>query len=88
MQALLFTNARVFDGHSGDCADGMNVLVADRLIREVSAQPLSAPEARRIDIAGRTLMPWRVQITVQPASRTASVRRFTGPITARIGAGS
>lgn len=42
MTQLPFTNARVFDGHSADCAEGMNVPVADGLILECSSQPIAA----------------------------------------------
>jgi len=55
---LVFTNARVFDGKSGDCPEGMSVLVEDERIREVSAKKVKAPKnARVIDVRGRTLMP-------------------------------
>src|SRR4051794_10849295 len=57
MTTLLFTGARVFDGQSADCAEGMQVLVADGLIQEVTAQPVVARDARVIDVGGRTLMP-------------------------------
>jgi imidazolonepropionase-like amidohydrolase len=58
LSALLFTNARIFDGHSADCAEGMSVLVEGGVIREVSAQPVTAPkDARTVDVGGRTLMP-------------------------------
>ena len=49
MSQLLITQARVFDGTHADCAEGMNVLVADGLIQQVSAQPITAPNARVID---------------------------------------
>ena len=55
---LVFTNARVFDGKSGDCPEGMSVLVEDERIREVSAKKVKTPKnARVIDVRGRTLMP-------------------------------
>lgn len=57
MTPILFTRARIFDGTSADCPDGMNLLVADGLIQEISAAPIRAPDARVIDVAGRTLMP-------------------------------
>jgi len=57
MNPLLFTNARVFDGSSADCAEGMHVLVADGEIQEVSTQRPKAENARVIDVGGRTLMP-------------------------------
>jgi imidazolonepropionase-like amidohydrolase len=57
MTPLLFRNARIFDGADAECAEGMELLVADGLIQEVSARPITAPRARVIDAAGRTLMP-------------------------------
>ncbi len=57
MTQLLFKNARVFDGASADCAEGMSLLVADGRIQEVSGGSISAPDARVIDVAGRTVMP-------------------------------
>jgi imidazolonepropionase-like amidohydrolase len=57
MTALLFKNARVFDGTNADCAEGMQVRVADGLIQEISAKPIAAPGARVIDAGGRTVMP-------------------------------
>src|SRR6478672_10928875 len=57
MTPLLFRNARIFDGTNADCPEGMDLLVADELIQEVSARPIAAPHARVIDVAGRTLMP-------------------------------
>ena len=57
MSRLLFKNARIFDGHNADCPEGMSVLVEDGLIREVSDKPITAPNARVLDVAGRTLMP-------------------------------
>ena len=90
---LLFRNARVFDGHSADCPEGVSVLVADGLIQEVSERPVRAPKARVIDVAGRTLMPGLIDAhthayacdvnvfkieTVGPAYRTAHAVRMLG----------
>jgi imidazolonepropionase-like amidohydrolase len=57
MTTLLITNARVFDGSSPDCAQGMNVLVADGLIQEVSNKRPAAKDAVVVDAGGRTVMP-------------------------------
>jgi imidazolonepropionase-like amidohydrolase len=57
MTPLLFKNARIFDGTSAECAEGMCLRVADGLIHEVSARTITDKEARVIDVAGRTLMP-------------------------------
>lgn len=76
MTQLLFRNARVFDGHSADCAEGMNVLVADGLIRECSSQPIDAPEARVIDVAGRTLMPGLIDAHIHAYASDVSMQKI------------
>jgi imidazolonepropionase-like amidohydrolase len=53
----LFTNVNVFDGHADELAMGMNVLVEGNLIKQVSAEPISAAGATVIDGGGRTLLP-------------------------------
>jgi imidazolonepropionase-like amidohydrolase len=72
---LLFTNARIFDGSSADCAEGMSVRVADGLIREISAQPIKAPEAQVIDVGGRTLMPGLIDAHVHAFASDVNVQR-------------
>ncbi len=57
MTQTVFENARIFDGYSADCADGMSVLIEDGMIREVSEHPIKADGAQRLDVAGKTLMP-------------------------------
>lgn len=57
MTAVLFKNARVFDGFSQECPEGMDVLIEDGLIRELSDKPINVSIAHTIDVAGRTLMP-------------------------------
>ncbi|MCU0937869.1 MAG: amidohydrolase family protein [Burkholderiaceae bacterium] len=72
---LLFTNARIFDGNSADCAEGMCVRVADGLIQEISAAPIAAPEARVIDASGRTLMPGLIDAHVHAFASDVDVRK-------------
>lgn len=62
MSQTLFTNARIFDGHSEDCPDGMSVLVEDDRIVEISDRRINAPDAQRIDVGGRTLMPGLIDL--------------------------
>jgi imidazolonepropionase-like amidohydrolase len=54
---LLFTGGRVLDAGAGRLVDGLEVLVADGRIREVSDTPIRSDGAVRVDLAGRTLMP-------------------------------
>lgn len=75
--ALLFKNARIFDGASADCAEGMNLLVADGRIQEVSAQPITARvEACVVDAAGRTLMPGLIDAHIHAFASDVSVGRI------------
>ncbi len=76
MAPLLFTGARVFDGARADCAEGMNVLVADGTIQEVSAQPVAARDARVIDVGGRTLMPGMIDAHVHAFASDVAVQRI------------
>src|SRR5262245_10502920 len=57
MSSVLLKNARVFDGIDGDCPEGMQVLVENATIREVSDKPIKTADAQVVDVGGRTLMP-------------------------------
>lgn len=75
--ALLFTRARVFDGTDADGPEGMQVLVADGRIQEVSAQPLKPPAgARTIDCGGRTLMPGLIDAHIHAFASDVAVQRI------------
>jgi len=54
---VLFTNVNIFDGTSETLQNGMNVLVVDNLISQISSSPINAPGVTVIDGRGRTLMP-------------------------------
>ncbi|WP_439031238.1 amidohydrolase family protein [Gordonia terrae] len=64
MTQIILENARIFDGVSEECADGMAVLVADGRIREISNRPIRSDDAQRIDVAGKTLMPGLIDMHV------------------------
>ena len=56
----LITNVQIFDGVNEErMAD--NVLVEGNLIKQVSAKPISAPNATVIDGGGGTLMPGLIE---------------------------
>jgi imidazolonepropionase-like amidohydrolase len=57
---VLFTNVYIFDGADDERMAG-NVLVEGNLIKQVSAEAISAPGAKVIDGAGRTLMPGLIE---------------------------
>ena len=76
MTQLLFKNARIFDGTREACPEGMSVRVADGLIQEVSAQPLSAHDAQLIDVGGRTLMPGLIDAHVHAFASDVVVQKI------------
>jgi imidazolonepropionase-like amidohydrolase len=55
--SYLFTGGRFLDPRRDELIDGIEVLVEDDLIREISDRPLTSAAAQRIDIGNRTLMP-------------------------------
>lgn len=58
MSAILFTNARLFDGEGPELIDGAQVLVADGVVQAVSTEKIRPPSACEVlDLGGRTLMP-------------------------------
>jgi imidazolonepropionase-like amidohydrolase len=57
MTMTILENGRLFDGIHDDLAESCYVLVEDDRIREVAREPISIPDARRIDCRGQTVMP-------------------------------
>jgi imidazolonepropionase-like amidohydrolase len=56
MSSFLFTNGRVLDPEKAALIDGLDVLVEDDAIREVSDTPIKS-NAEVVDLKGKTLMP-------------------------------
>ncbi len=57
MGSYLFTGGRFLDPRRDELIDGIEVLVENNLIKEVSDRPIAAAAAQRVSIGGRTLMP-------------------------------
>lgn len=57
MSSILFHNAALFDGTSDGLLPERHVLVENGRIKEVADTPITAGEARVVDLAGHTLMP-------------------------------
>lgn len=64
MTVTIFENARIFDGVSADCPTGMSVAVEDGTIKTVSDKAITASDAQRIDVGGRTLMPGLIDLHI------------------------
>lgn len=82
MDRILFRNATVLDCDAGLGLPGHDVLVEGDRIVEVSAGEIAAPEAQRIDVGGRTLMPGLIDAHVHVVVTTMNLAAMaTRPVT-------
>jgi imidazolonepropionase-like amidohydrolase len=75
MNTLILRNARVFDGSNADCPEGMSLRIEGDRIVEVSSQPITVPDARVIDVGGRTLMPGLIDAHVHAFASDVTIGR-------------
>lgn len=54
---ILFENCRVFDGASAEISEGMNLVIANGQIQEISENKISVNNAERINLQNKFLMP-------------------------------
>ncbi|MEQ9815573.1 MAG: amidohydrolase family protein [Azospirillaceae bacterium] len=54
---IVFENARLFDGTSAELGEGVSVAVEGDTIKEVTKGAIGGNPARRVDVAGKVLMP-------------------------------
>ena len=64
MTAYLFTGGRFLDVKAKQMVDGIEVLVENGVVSEVSDKPIENSSAERIDLGGKTLMPGLVDAHV------------------------
>jgi imidazolonepropionase-like amidohydrolase len=57
MAAYLFHGGYFLDPRKAELQGGVEVLIEDDRVKEVSDRPISAASADRVDLRGRTLMP-------------------------------
>jgi len=57
VSAFLFSGGRFLDPRRDTLVEGIEVLVEDGIVREVSDRPITASGAKRVALDGRTLMP-------------------------------
>ena len=76
MTAILLTNARIFDGENADCPEGMQVLIEQGQIREISTRPIKAANADAIDVGGRTVMPGLIDAHIHAYGSDVNVQKI------------
>jgi imidazolonepropionase-like amidohydrolase len=77
MAQVLFRNCTLLDLEGGSALPGHSVLVEGERIAEVSEGEIRAPEARRIDAGGRTLMPGLIDAHVHAVITTMNLAAMT-----------
>jgi imidazolonepropionase-like amidohydrolase len=70
MERTLFENATLLDPDAGELRPGRHVLVEGERIAAVDASPIAAEVSRRIDCAGRVLMPGLIDAHVHAVITT------------------
>ena len=73
MASFLFTGGLVLDPRAEALQPGLEILVEDDLIREVSDRPIAAQAATRIDLGGRVMMPGLIDAHVHVNAATADL---------------
>jgi len=73
MEPILFENAALLDVDAGRLLPGRQVLVEGDRITAIASGPIATEHARRIDLAGRTLMPGLIDAHVHVAITTMNL---------------
>src|SRR3984957_14704050 len=76
MGSTLFKNARIFDGVSENCPEGMQLLVERGVIRELSDKPITAGDVQIVDVGGRTLMPGLIDAHIHAYASDVDVQKI------------
>ncbi|SPJ32770.1 metal-dependent hydrolase family protein [Kushneria phyllosphaerae] len=71
--SFLLCNARLVDGTSPAPRENVSVLIENDRITQVSESAIEAPNATRLDLAGRTLMPGLIDCHVHVVATTADL---------------
>lgn len=75
LTSIVLKNARIFDGENADCAEGQQLLIEGGRIREISGTTIKSPEARVIDVGGRTVMPGLIDAHIHAYASDINVQR-------------
>lgn len=70
---VILENATLLDVHQGELQPDHHLMVADGMIREISETPIRASATRRIDLAGRILMPGLIDCHVHVTAAVTSL---------------
>lgn len=75
MNSYIFFGGKVLDVDKGTLLDGVEILVEGDRIARVSTEVIDAPDAERIDLQGRTLMPGLIDAHVHVIATLVDLAR-------------
>ena len=80
MPSFFFKNANVvFDGHT-ELQPALNILVKGDRIEAVTRDPIESPDARPIDVAGKTVMPGLIDAHAHITGLSLSPKNLAYPV--------
>jgi imidazolonepropionase-like amidohydrolase len=89
VSTLLFHNGRLLDPRRDGLVDNAHVLIERDRIKEVSDRPITAADATRVDLKGRTLMPGLIDAHIHLMLREVNIQSLDGmPLTLLAAKGS
>ncbi|HKE42382.1 MAG TPA: amidohydrolase family protein, partial [Casimicrobiaceae bacterium] len=78
MTSYLFSGGRLLDPRRDELVEGVEVLIEDGLIKEVSERPIKGGNAQRINLAGRTLMPGLIDAHIHVVLTEVNLQLLSG----------
>ena len=89
MTSYLFSGGRLLDPRRDELVEGVEVLIEDGLIKEVSERPIKGGNAQRINLAARTLMPGLIDAHIHVVLTEVNLQLLSGvPLTLLAAKGS
>ncbi len=76
MASFLFHGGQFLDPRLDQLRDGVEVLIEDGTVKEVSDRPIGAGAAQRIDLRGRTLMPGLIDAHIHIVLTEVSLQKL------------
>ena len=74
MAQLLFRNFQLLEPEVGELRGGFELLIEGDIVKEVSGQPIKAPDAGIVDCGGRTVMPGLIDSHVHVMLSEVNIR--------------
>jgi imidazolonepropionase-like amidohydrolase len=79
MPSILLENAKVLLDGASKLEGPLNVLIRDNRIETVSNEPIQRPDATRIDVGGKTLMPGLIDAHAHITGLSLSPKNYSHP---------